>query len=78
MSLLFRIRMIQSESQYSQSLCLKFDEFLDESIHSHLVNFQNTKHFRFQSYLIRMFLFFNEEIKMVISMPKLVLRSRHI
>ena len=61
MSLLFKVSTSQSEPQSSQLVGLKFDEFLNESIHSQLVNFHNTNNFRFQSYLIRMFLFFNEE-----------------
>ena len=61
MCLLFRISMIQSESESFPPPFLKFDEFLAESIHSQLVKFHSTRHFKFQSYLIRMFLFFNEE-----------------
>ena len=61
MIILFKFNTSQFESQSSQSLCLKFDEFLAKSIHSQLVNFHSTKHFMFQSYLVRMFLFFNEE-----------------
>ena len=61
MSPLFGVSMTQSESQYLPTPCLKFDKFLAEIIHSRLVNFHNTRHFRFQSYLIRMFFFFNEE-----------------
>ena len=34
MSLLFRFSMSESESQYLPPPCLKFDEFLPESIHS--------------------------------------------
>ena len=34
--------------QSFQSYCLKFDEFLDENIHSQLVNFHDTRVFRFQ------------------------------
>ena len=40
---------------------LKFDEFLVENFHSQLVDFPNTRTFRFRSYLLRMFLSFNEE-----------------
>ena len=61
MNLLFKIITILAEPQSSQSVFFKYDEFLGESIHSHLVNFQNKRHFRFQSHLVRMFLFFNEE-----------------
>ena len=58
-SLMFIISMSQSEPEYLPPPFLKFDEFIAESIHSQLVNFHSTRHFRFQSYLIRMFLFFN-------------------
>ena len=65
LSLLFTISTghVESEgsSQLRQSCCLKFDEFLAENIHSRLVDFHNTRCFRFQSYLVKMFLFFNEE-----------------
>ena len=44
-----------------QVSCLNFDEFLVENIHSQLVDFPNTRTFRFRSYLLRMFLSFNEE-----------------
>ena len=61
LSLLFRLSMYQPKSESSQYSCLKFDEFLAENIHSQLVNFHMTRHFKFQSYLVRMFLFFIEE-----------------
>ena len=70
MSILFKISTSQTKSQYSQSVCFKFDEFLDESIHSQIMNFHNTKHFRFQYYLVKMFLFFNEEN---LQLPEMVL-----
>ena len=57
MSMLLKISMSQSESYSPQPPCLKFDEFLDENIHSQLVNFHNAKDFRFHPYLIRMFYF---------------------
>ena len=44
-----------------QSSCLKFDEFLAENIRSQLINFQRTRTFRFQYFLMRMFLTFNED-----------------
>ena len=44
--------------QYS---CLKFDEFLAENIPSQLVDFHKTRSFRFQSYLLKIVLSFNEE-----------------
>ena len=65
MSLLFTLSTCQVESEESsqsvQSPCLKFDEFLAKNIHSQLMNFHMTIHFIFQSYLIKMSLFFNEE-----------------
>ena len=53
--------MSQPESQSHQLSCLKYDEFLVENIYSQLVNFHTTKHFIIQSYLVRIFLFFNKE-----------------
>ena len=47
--------------QSFQSCCLNFDEFLAERIHSHLANFHNARVFRFQSFLLRMFLSYNED-----------------
>ena len=44
-----------------QSSCLKFNEFLAENIHSQLINFHKTKSFIFQSFLLKMFLAFNED-----------------
>ena len=44
-----------------QSCCLKFDEFLAENICSQLANFYDTKVFRFQSFLLRMLLSYNED-----------------
>ena len=62
MSLLFRVSTCPVESiESGQSCCIKFDEFLAKSIHSQLVNFHSTRFFRYQSYLLKMFLFFNEE-----------------
>ena len=58
--LLSRLSLHQLKSDPSQYFCLKFDEFLAESIHLQLVNFHMTRHFRYHSYLVRMFLFFNE------------------
>ena len=45
MSLLFKITTSQVDS--SQYCCLKFDEFVVESIHSQLVNFHNIRFCRF-------------------------------
>ena len=61
LSLLFRLSLHQSVSESNQLSFLTFDEFLGENIDSRLVNFHTTRHFKFQSYLVRMFLFFNEE-----------------
>ena len=70
MSLLFKFSTSQYDPQSCQSVSLKFDEFLAESIHSLLVNFHSTKHFMFQSYLFKLFLFFNEEN---LQLPEMVL-----
>ena len=45
--LLFWLSLHQLEFYPSQYLCLKFDEFLGESIHLQLVNFHKTRHFMF-------------------------------
>ena len=59
MSLLFTLSTFPINSEDpNQSVdvsCLKFDEFLDENIHSPQVYFPRTITFRFQSYLLRMF-----------------------
>ena len=47
--------------QSFQSCCLKFDEFLAENIRSQLANFHDTRVFRFNSFLLRMFLSYNED-----------------
>ena len=63
MSLLFVLITCHVESyKPSQSLqvsCIKFDEFLAKNI-SQLMNFHKTKTFRFQSYLLNIFLSFNK------------------
>ena len=56
--------------QSFQSCFLKFDEFLGENIHSQLVNFHNTRVFRFQYFLLKMFLSHNEHS---LQFPELVL-----
>ena len=62
LSLLFRLNLHQLESDFNRSCFLKLDEFLElENIHSQLVNLHITKHFKFQSYFVSMFFFFNEE-----------------
>ena len=53
-----------------QSCFLKSVEFLAENIHSELVNFHSTRFFRFQSFLLKMFLSHNEEN---LHFPELVL-----
>ena len=72
--LLFFLSTVQVElEEYSQSVqssCLKFDEFLAENIHSHLVDFHKTRSFKFHSYLLKMFLSFNEEN---LQLPQMVL-----
>ena len=71
MSLLFKVSTCQVESiESGQSYCIKFDEFLGESIHSQLMNLHNTRFSIFQSYLVKMFLFFKKEN---LQFPKLVL-----
>ena len=49
------------QGQSFQSYCLKFDVFLAENIRSQLANFHDTKVFILQSFLLRMFLSYNEE-----------------
>ena len=68
MSMLFKISMIQSKYQAHKSPFLKFDEFLSKTIHSQVVNSYTTRHFRFLSYLVTMFLFFNEENLQILEM----------
>ena len=55
LSLLFRLSLHQLEYEAGQYFFLKFNELQDENINLHLVNFHMTRHFRFQSYLVRMF-----------------------
>ena len=74
MSLLFILNTCQVESKEStqsvQYSFLKFDEFLAENIHSRLVHFHKTRCFRFRSYLLKIFLWLNEE---KLQLPKMVL-----
>ena len=51
-----------------QSSCLKFDDFLAKNIHSQLINFHKTRNFRFQSFLLRIFLTFNEDNLQLLNM----------
>ena len=60
----------QLPGQYFQSCCLKFDDFLAENIRSQLANFHGTRVFRFQSFLLRMFLSYNKDNSHV---PRLVI-----
>ena len=64
---------LELPGQSSQSCYLKFDEFLDENIHSHLVEFHKTRGFRYQSFFVKMFLYFNEEN---LQFPKMVLTNK--
>ena len=71
MSMLFRVSTGQVDSiESGQSYRINFVEFLAESIHSQLVNFDSIGFFIFQSYLVNMFLFFNDEN---LQFPELVL-----
>ena len=74
MSLLFTLSTCRVESEESSQLvqypCLKFDEFLVENIHSQLMDFHKTRSFIFQSYLLKMFLSFNDEN---LHLPEMVL-----
>ena len=54
LSFLFNMSMCQYESESIQLPSLKSDEFLEENIHSQLVNFHMSRHLKFQSYLVRM------------------------
>ena len=47
-----------------------FDEFLSEKTHTQLVNFNVTRNFRIQCYLMKMFLSHNENSLLL---PKMVL-----
>ena len=65
LSLLFVLSTCPAEpellKQSYHSCCLKFDEFLADNIRSQLANFHDTKVFIFQSFLLRMFIAYNEE-----------------
>ena len=52
---------LEFPGQSCQSCCLTFDELLAENIRSQLVNFHGTRMFRFESFLLRMFITYNEE-----------------
>ena len=74
MNLLFVLSTFPVESIQSSLLiqisCLKFDDLLAENIHSQLMHFHKTSTFIFQSYLLKMFLSFNEEN---LQLPEMVL-----
>ena len=76
MSLLFFLSTCPVEpelpGQSFQSCCLKFDEFLAENICSQLANFHDTRVFKFKSFLLRMFLSFNEDNSQA---PRLVITN---
>ena len=71
--LLFRLSLHQLDFDPSEYFCLKFDDFLAESIHLRLVNFYMTRHFRFQSYLVIIFLYLKEEN---LQFPQVVFTSK--
>jgi hypothetical protein len=50
----FLLAFFQSES--SQSVCISFDKFIADNIHKQLVNFQSLRHFRYYTYLLKIFL----------------------
>ena len=79
MSLLFVLSTFlveyEESSQLVQTSCLKFDEFLAERIHSQLMDFHKTRTFRFQSYLLKMFLSFNEEN---LQLPEMILTEEMV
>ena len=61
-------------SESLQVSCIKFDEFLAENIHSQLMKFHKTKTFKFQSYLLKMFLSFNKDN---LQLPEMVLKEMY-
>jgi hypothetical protein len=50
----FLLNFFQSES--SQSVCLSFEGFIADNVHKQLVNCQSLRHFRYYTYLLKMFL----------------------
>jgi hypothetical protein len=50
----FLLKFFQSES--GQVVCINFDEFLADTIHKQLVNFHSLRHFRYCTYLMKIFL----------------------
>jgi hypothetical protein len=55
----FLLTFFQSES--SQSVCISFDKFIADNVHKQLVNFQSLRHFRYYTYLLKMFLETNKK-----------------
>jgi hypothetical protein len=47
------------QSKSSQSVCISFDKFIADNIHKQLVNFQSLRHFRYYTYLLKIFLEIN-------------------
>ena len=52
----FLLKMNLLELERNQVCCFGFDEFLATTIHFQLENFLKLRHFRYQSYLLNMFL----------------------
>jgi hypothetical protein len=50
----FLLTFFKSES--GLSVCINFDQFLADNIHKQLVNFRSLRHFRYYTYLLRIFL----------------------
>jgi hypothetical protein len=50
----FLLTFFQLES--SQLVCFSFDKFIVDKIHNQLVSFQSQRHFRYYTYLLKMFL----------------------
>jgi hypothetical protein len=55
----FLLTFFQSES--SQSVCISFEGFIADNVHKQLVNFQSLRHFRYYTYLLKMFLETNKK-----------------
>jgi hypothetical protein len=49
----FLLNFFKSES--GQSVQINFDEFLADTIHKKLVNFHSLRHFRYYTYLLKVF-----------------------
>jgi hypothetical protein len=55
----FLLTFFQLES--SQSFYISFDKFIADNVHKQLVNFQSLRHFRYYTYLLKMFLETNKK-----------------